>query len=226
MSRPRGDHDERREVIGLAAAEVIATRGLEQLTLRELAAELGVTTGVLTHYFPSKDALVAYTKELIFDLRFERARQAAAESDGIARLHAVVGEMLPLDAERRTGWRVLVAFHGSAVGSVAMRRAHDRRMRRWFALFDELVAPLVASDAADTSRMGMAVAFLIEGMAIHLSMMEPPMPAAWQRTFAREQVERLVGCSATTALAPHRSGRASTRRSPRRGGRPTHTSIS
>ncbi|MBK8247262.1 MAG: TetR/AcrR family transcriptional regulator [Gemmatimonadetes bacterium] len=202
MSRPRGDHDERREVIGLAAAEVIATRGLAQLTLRDLAAELGVTTGVLTHYFPSKDALVAYTKELVFDLRFVRAQQAAEGLEGIERLHAVVAEMLPVDAERRTGWRVLVAFQGSAVGSAPMRRAHDRRMRRWFALFDDLVAPLETHAA----QGGMAVAFLVEGMAIHLSMMEPPMPAAWQLAFAREQVDRLVG-----ARSPGTARRAAAR---------------
>lgn len=196
MSRPRGDHDERRELIGLAAAELIATRGLDQLTLRDVAAELGVTTGVLTHYFPSKDALVGYTKELAFDLRFERARQAAEGRTGIERLHAVVGEMLPVDEERRTGWRLLVAFHGSAVGSAAMRRAHDRRMRRWFTLFDDLVGALVAAGTleagTDTARMGMAIAFMVEGMAVHLAMMEPPMSATWQVAFAREQVDRLV----------------------------------
>jgi AcrR family transcriptional regulator len=197
MSRPRGDHDERREVIALAAADVIANRGLDHLTLRDLAAALGVTTGVLTHYFPSKSDLVAYTKERIFDLRYERARQAAAGATGRERLHVVVAEMLPLDAERRRGWRVLIAFHGNAVGSAGMRRAHDRRMRRWFALFDELVAPLAGRDVieggADPSATGMAVAMLVEGLSIHLAMMEPPMPMAWQMAFAREHVDRLVG---------------------------------
>ncbi len=229
MSRPRGDHEERRAVIGLAAADVIATRGLDQLTLRDLAAELGVTTGVLTHYFPSKDALVAYTKELVFDLRFERARQAAEGSVGIERLHAVVAEMLPLDAERRTGWRVLVAFHGSAVGSAAMRRAHDRRMRRWFALFDELIAPRAdtgtLASGEQASRMGMAVAFMVEGMAIHLSMMEPAMSAEWQLTFAREQVDRLVGSSSLHGPPPTRRRPTSTRRA-RQTGSGRHTSAS
>jgi AcrR family transcriptional regulator len=230
MSRPRGDHEERREVIGLAAAEVIATRGLDQLTLRDLAAELGVTTGVLTHYFPSKDAVVAYTKELVFDLRFERARQAADGPAGIERLHAVVAEMLPVDQERRTGWRVLVAFHGSAVGSATMRRAHDRRMRRWFALFDELVAPLVTAGTlaagTDAARIGMAVAFMVEGMAIHLSMMEPAMPAAWQLAFAREQVDRLVGASASrTRRSGARSRAASRRRSTRHGASVTRAIV-
>ncbi len=189
MSRPRGDHAERREAIAQAAADAIATRGLEQVTLRDIAAALGVTTGVLTHYFPSKDALVAFTKAQAFDRHLARAREAAAGAEGIERLHAVVAELLPVDAERRTSWRLLVAFHGSAVGSAAMRRAHDRRMRAWFAFFAELVAPLGIADAEAT---GLAVALFVEGMAVHLAMMQPPRPAPWQRAFARTQVERLV----------------------------------
>jgi AcrR family transcriptional regulator len=189
VSRPRGDHAERREAIARAAADAIATRGLEQVTLRDIAAALGVTTGVLTHYFPSKDALVAFTKAQAFNRHLARAREAAAGAVGVERLHAVVAELLPMDAERRTSWRLLVAFHGSAVGSAAMRRAHDRRMRAWFAFFAELVTPLGVADAEAT---GMAVALFVEGMAVHVAMMQPPRPAAWQRAFARAQVERLV----------------------------------
>ncbi len=214
MSRPRGDHDERREVIALAAADVIASRGLDRLTMRDLAAELGVTTGVLTHYFPSKDALVSFTKEWIFDLRYERARMAADGASGAERVQAVVADMLPVDAERRRGWRMLIAFHGSAVGSAAMRRAHERRMRRWFALFDELVGDGMAD--ADATGTGMAVALLVEGMSIHLAMMEPPMPADQQRAFAREQVERLLRPAASPAGERQRASvgrrRATTRR--------------
>jgi len=213
MSRPRGDHEERRAVIARAATAVIAERGLETLTLRDLAAALGATTGVLTHYFPSKDALVAHTKELVFDARYARARLAAEGASGRDRLHAVVAELLPLDDERRMTWRVLVAFQGSAVGSAELRRAHGRRMRRWFALYEELVAPFVpaasaasratagdgstsrrpaAGRDADVAALGMAVALLVEGMAIHFAMQEPPMSAARQVAFARAQVDRLV----------------------------------
>ena len=189
MSRPKGDHAERRKAIALAAAETIAFQGLEQVTLREIAARLGVTTGVLTHYFASKDALVTYTKAMVFDQHLARAREAAAEATGIERVHAVVAELLPTDKERQASWRLLVAFHGSAVGSAAMRRAHDRRMRHWFAFFTELVAPL---QGADPKTTGMAVALFVEGLGIHCAMMQPPRSATWQRRFAREQVERLV----------------------------------
>jgi len=199
VSRPRGDHDERREVISRAAAAVIAERGLERLTLRDLAAELGVTTGALTHYFPSQDALVAHTKELVFDARYARARLAAEQAEGRERLHAVVEELLPLDDERRTSWRVLVAFRGSAVGSAELRRAHAVRMRRWFALFESLVTPLAPADRGgartDVAELGMAVALLVEGMAIHFAMLEPPLPSSRQVAFARTQIARLLSAA-------------------------------
>jgi AcrR family transcriptional regulator len=127
VSRPVGDHAARRDAIAQAAAGTIAARGLERVTLRDIADTLGVTIGVLTHDFASEDALIAYTKAKAFDRHMARAREVAESHTGVERVHAVVWELLPLDTERRTSWRLLVAFHGSAVGSTAMRRAHDRR---------------------------------------------------------------------------------------------------
>ena len=199
MSRPRGDHATRRDEIALAAAGVIASRGLERVTLREVAAALGVTTGVLTHYFASKQALLRHTKELVFDRGLARAWAAAAApaAEGIERLHAVVTEMLPLDRERQAQWRLLLAFHASAIGSVSIRRAQARRMERWYALFETVVAPLLTSNVGrpphDPARTGMAVALFVEGLAIQLVTTAPVPPPEWQLAFAREQVERLVG---------------------------------
>lgn len=196
MSRPRGDHRERRNAIAWAAADVIASRGLEQVTLRTIAAELGVTTGVLTHYFPSKEALLRHTKDVAFDRTFARARAAAEGPAGMERVHAVVEATLPLDRERRALWRLLVAFFGSAVSSTTLRRMQARRMRRWYALYAEVVAPLretgeVPADA-DPARIAKAIALFVEGMAIHVVMNAPVASATWQREFAREQVRRLV----------------------------------
>jgi AcrR family transcriptional regulator len=197
VSRPRGDHPERREAIALAAADVIAARGLERVTLRDIAAALGVTTGVLTHYFPSKDALLRHTKARAFDRSFARAQAAAAGPPGLARVHAVVEAVLPLDRERRTLWRLLVAFYGGAVGSPSRRRLQERRMRRWHDLFRSVVAPLHATGElaadADPATVAMALALFVEGMAIHAVMTSPAAGAEWQVTFAREQVRRLVG---------------------------------
>ena len=73
MSRPRTDHRARRAALADAAAAVMASQGGEQASLRAIAAALGVTTGVLTHYFPSKQALLRLAKERAFDRAFARA---------------------------------------------------------------------------------------------------------------------------------------------------------
>jgi AcrR family transcriptional regulator len=196
VSRPRGDHRERRDAIAHAAATVIASQGLERVTMRMVAAELGVTTGVVTHYFPSKDALLRHTKDMAFDRTFARAQAAAEGPPGMERLHAVVEATLPLDRERRIMWRLLVAFFGSAVGEPALRQMQTRRMQRWYALFADVVSRLAETGElpphADPARTAKAIALFVEGLAIHVVMSAPVASANWQREFAREQVRRLV----------------------------------
>ncbi|MFO0073392.1 MAG: TetR/AcrR family transcriptional regulator [Gemmatimonas sp.] len=196
MSRPRGDHAARREAIADMAAQLIATHGLEQVTMRRVAAALGVTTGVLTHYFASKDALLRHTKDRAFDATYARACAAAVGPPGLERVHAVVAAALPLDQERRRLWRLLVAFFGSAVGSPALRRLQERRMGRWYDLYRDVVAPLretgdIPGDA-DVVGIGRALALFVEGLSIHVVMTSPSPSAEWQESFAREQVRRLV----------------------------------
>jgi AcrR family transcriptional regulator len=50
---------ERREEIVAAAARLAVAEGLERLTLRHVAEELGVVPGLVNHYFPVADDLVA-----------------------------------------------------------------------------------------------------------------------------------------------------------------------
>jgi TetR/AcrR family transcriptional regulator, fatty acid metabolism regulator protein len=56
-------HEERRTQILAAAARVFAQRGFHTSRVGEVAAEAGVSHGLLYHYFPSKDALL----EAIFE---------------------------------------------------------------------------------------------------------------------------------------------------------------
>jgi AcrR family transcriptional regulator len=58
------DHDRQKADIARAAIRVMARDGLERATMRKIAAELGSTTGLLTHYFADRDALVAYALDV------------------------------------------------------------------------------------------------------------------------------------------------------------------
>jgi AcrR family transcriptional regulator len=68
-----------RDRLYATAMELIAARGYEATTLRDIAKEAGVSVGLLYRYFPSKQAVVI---ALYDDLSSEYARQAAEMPPG------------------------------------------------------------------------------------------------------------------------------------------------
>lgn len=51
------DHDQYRQTLLGQCSELFAERGYAALTMRQIAQHLGVSTGTLYHYFPSKEVL-------------------------------------------------------------------------------------------------------------------------------------------------------------------------
>ncbi len=51
------DHDAQRAALLDGAFEIMARCGVDAVGMREIAEELGISTGMLYHYFPSKEAL-------------------------------------------------------------------------------------------------------------------------------------------------------------------------
>lgn len=51
------DHHQYRKELLMKSFDLFAQKGYSSITMRQLAQELGVSTGTLYHYFPSKEAL-------------------------------------------------------------------------------------------------------------------------------------------------------------------------
>ena len=51
------DHDQYRKELLMKSFDLFAQKGYSSITMRQLAQGLGVSTGTLYHYFPSKEAL-------------------------------------------------------------------------------------------------------------------------------------------------------------------------
>lgn len=103
-----------------AVLEIVADRGLDQVTVREVATAANVSIGTVQHYFPTKDAmLVAAFDEVV---RRIRARIASVElgPDVRSNLSAVLRELLPLDDQRAGEVRVQLAFAAHAAHSPAL----------------------------------------------------------------------------------------------------------
>ncbi|WP_345699329.1 TetR/AcrR family transcriptional regulator [Kitasatospora terrestris] len=143
MTPARGDHDARRTEVSRAVWRVLAARGFEGLTLRAVAAEMGASTGLLTHYFPSKRALLKHALDVLDQRSAGRPRPAeeqAAEARGLPRLRAVLLDILPLDADSAAGNRIWVGSWDVALADPELAAEHAARYRRGRERMTALVA--------------------------------------------------------------------------------------
>ncbi|WP_179235885.1 TetR/AcrR family transcriptional regulator [Streptomyces sp. CS113] len=128
MPRSKGDHEARRRDVSAAVWQVMATRGFAGLTLRAVAAELGATTGLLTHYFPTKRALVEYALDLLEQRTLSRPRREAGR--GLAALRDALLDILPLTSEAVDGNRVWVSSWDAALSDPGLSADYARKYAR------------------------------------------------------------------------------------------------
>lgn len=112
-TRPTSGVD-RRDEVAQATWRVIARDGLDRASMRAIAQELGCTTGVLTHYFRDKDALLDFAFASIV------AQLDAAKSEDIQDLgaaSALLADILPTNASAKTWWKVWLSFTVAAMAN-------------------------------------------------------------------------------------------------------------
>jgi TetR/AcrR family transcriptional repressor of bet genes len=123
----------RREQICRAAANVISSQGFAGTTMRMVAEDAGVSTGMLNHYFANRMEMLEET--LLFVSQRQQAREAAAIEGiepGEARLRALVRSVLPTDQDSTEAWRVWIAAHGASVRLSELRGVMASRNDLWF----------------------------------------------------------------------------------------------
>lgn len=126
----RGDHDARRRDVSEAVWRVLAEHGFGGLTLRAIAARMNASTGLLTHYFPTKRALVRYALDVAEERTVTRVRRTAPEP-GLVALRAALLDVLPLTPESIAMNRVWVSSWDGALGDPDLGAGQRARYARW-----------------------------------------------------------------------------------------------
>lgn len=94
------DHEVRRREIVDATMKVLSHSGTRGLSLRAVAAEMGGSTTLITHYFPTQQELLdEVTAQLLVGWDAEIAALDAGNDSPRARLEALLKWMLPLTEE-------------------------------------------------------------------------------------------------------------------------------
>jgi TetR/AcrR family transcriptional regulator, transcriptional repressor of bet genes len=133
------DHAQRRDEIALVACRVVAERGFEQASMVRIAREAGYTTGMLAHYFDSKQDIIIAALRLILrriDERLSKPLQAGNRPD----LLELLVEALPVDEQRRTECAFWTTFWGQVTADKRMKRINAWVHREYMRLFERCLA--------------------------------------------------------------------------------------
>ncbi|WP_433287861.1 TetR/AcrR family transcriptional regulator [Micromonospora sp. CA-244673] len=161
----RGDHDARRADVSAAVWRVLAARGFGGLTLRAVAAEMGVSTGLLTHYFPNKRALVRHAVDVAERHTDARDRHAAA-GEGRSALRAALLDVLPLTDEATVMSRVWVSYWDGALADEEFAADQRRRYDRWRARLRSHVDAALPGPGLDPDDLVATCAAFAHGLVV------------------------------------------------------------
>ena len=136
-----------REQVARVTWRLLAKNGFESTSMREIAKELGTTTGTLTHYFRNKDDLVEFTNEYMYELVSVRLRDAEpGERD--TKLWRSIRSLLPVRKAHLDNHRVWLSFITSGFGRARLRA----RNRKILAAHCRHIGGIVAADREDRGR--------------------------------------------------------------------------
>ncbi|MGW6568628.1 TetR/AcrR family transcriptional regulator [Streptomyces sp. NPDC054975] len=161
------DHRERRELLADALMRLAATHGLEGVSLRQVAAEAGVSTGMVQHYFRTKDEMMTFALGMVADRIRARTEEAPGPTTPRELVRSVLLQILPLDDTRRLEGHVGLAFLAYAAVKPAIqagRREDSAGMRRFLA--EQLRA--AGADTTDPELAALGLMALVDGLGMQL----------------------------------------------------------
>ncbi|HEV8016997.1 MAG TPA: TetR family transcriptional regulator [Steroidobacteraceae bacterium] len=132
------DHEQRREQIALVACRVVAQHGFDQATIVRIAREAGYTTGMVAHYFDTKQDIVVAALRLI--LRRIEQRLTPSDNDARPDLLTLLTEALPVDETRYIECAFYIAFWGQMPADKRLKRINVWLHREYLRLFERCLA--------------------------------------------------------------------------------------
>lgn len=162
------DHRERRELLADALMQLAAARGLQEVSLRHVAAQAGVSTGMVQHYFRTKDEMMTFALGMVMDRIRERSQAELAPAPPRELVRGLLLQVLPLDETRRLENHVVLAFltYAAVKPSIASGVREAAAQMRSF-LADQLRAAGPA-DGVDPERAAAGLLALVDGLGLQL----------------------------------------------------------
>lgn len=194
------DHDQRRNEIAEAAAQIIAEQGMEGCTMLAISQAAGVTTGAVTHYFRDKNAIVLAALRWADESLEARTLRAFEEHKDIA---SIVLAALPTDRASRIQWLVWGVFSDYATRVPALMTELRERDAEWIAFARSIIEKLNGQgklgDLVDIELEAKMFVAMIDGLGCHAAV----DPKTWPEKELRRIVEYYLARHEAVSIANH-----------------------
>lgn len=182
------NHEQKKKIIAETAWNIIKTEGIEKASIRRVAAEAGMSTGALRHYFSTQDELLLFITEYYVAQGKERTNDMSWSKDPLVAVKEILLELVPVDQEKQTETGVWLVFAIRSLTSVTLRNKKDELTDGEYilmkALLDILLQAGLLAEDIDMDIETLRLSALIEGLSIH-ALLRPDM-------FTSEKIEQVI----------------------------------
>ncbi|MEU4830723.1 TetR/AcrR family transcriptional regulator [Streptosporangium sp. NPDC023615] len=162
----------RRRQIVEAIWRIAAERGLQMATVREIAAEAGVSPRVVQYHFTGKHHLLVTALQMLHRENEHRGRERIAAlrdaSDPRVLLRATLEELLPLDEQRRASLRVMAAYYARSLTDPALAAVFLHEGSPLEDLVTALIEAAGARPSIDAAREAVLLVGGVSGLGLDL----------------------------------------------------------
>jgi len=199
------DHEKRRDEIALVACRVVAEHGFDQATIVRIAREAGYTTGMVAHYYDTKQEIVIAALRLILRRIEERLTRPVGAGEPAPDLLTVLTEALPVDEQRFIECAFWTAFWGQVSADKKLKRINAWVHREYMRLFERCLAQgwpsWVQWSAPVRDQVLRSVVTFINGITASAVASQSDWPAAKQIEQLRLHLQLLHGWAMEMASA-------------------------
>jgi len=205
--------DDRREAIVSAALAVMVRQGIAATTVRDVAAQMGSSSGLIHHYFASMDDLLAAAFERAAGQDLQESLEAMSEGrDPVERLALFLGSYSRADED----WAVQLWLDAwaEAARRPSLQRTSLRLNEAWQARLADVIREGVRDGSMtcdDPDAASWRLLSLLDGLALqtvaHPRSITRDQAESWSRGLAERELGLPPGRLAGRLLADRTSAR-------------------
>lgn len=194
--------EKRRSDLIDAAIRCLAEGGMAAFKMERVAAEAGVSLGLVSHYFPSKDELLKemYRRALYDDVN-RKVEELDAEpisgdtGSAARRLSRMVDSLIHPDYLKPANLTTWVSLWGEIIVNPPLRKTHRTLYRSYMDLLSRLIAAVAKerNKPIDSTEMARNFQALIDGLFLERALDSQALDHADLRRAAFQYLELQLG---------------------------------